>query len=243
MKKRLFLTTLAALVLSFSTIAATKVEMDDTKDWKSYNANGEMLRTGRSDVGKVGVVATGKVEASRIGREILEKGGNAIDAAVAAGFALGVAEPNSSGLGGGGFMLIRIAKTGETIFIDFRERAPKNATPDMWKIGGDGKVVGNQKLEGGKAAGIPGEVAGLLYALENYGTMTREQVIRPAANLAKTGFSVTPILSADMKNQFDLLEKYPETAKVFLNEEGLPYEIGDYFKNPDMAKTLEIIED
>lgn len=210
-------------------------------NWKPYDKNGDMIRTDRGATGKVGVVSTSKVEASRIGAEILRKGGNAIDAAVAAGFALGVVEPNSSGLGGGGFMLIRIAKTGETVFIDFRERAPQKSSPEMWTIGADGKVVGNQKLEGGKAAAVPGEVAGLLYALENYGTMSREQVIRPAANLAKNGFYVTPTLSNDMKSQFDKLEKYPESAKVFLNQEGLPYEVDDLFTNPDMAKTLDII--
>ena len=210
-------------------------------DWKPYDKNGDMIRTDRGATGKVGVVSTSKVEASRIGAESLRKGGNAIDAAVAAGFALGVVEPNSSGLGGGGFMLIRIAKTGETVFIDFRERAPQKSSPEMWTVGADGKVVGNQKLEGGKAAAVPGEVAGLLYALENYGTMSREQVIRPAANLAKNGFYVTPTLSNDMKSQFDKLEKYPESAKVFLNQEGLPYEVDDLFTNPDMAKTLDII--
>ena len=210
-------------------------------NWKPYDKDGNMIRTDRNTTGKIGVVSTSKVEASRIGAEILRKGGNAIDAAVAAGFALGVVEPNSSGLGGGGFMLIRIAKTGETVFIDFRERAPQKSSPEMWKVGADGKVVGNQKLEGGKAAAVPGEVAGLLYALENYGTMSREQVIRPAANLAKNGFYVTPTLSNDMKSQFDKLEKYPESAKVFLNKEGLPYEVDDLFTNPDMAKTLDII--
>ncbi len=210
-------------------------------NWKPYDKDGNMIRTDRNTTGKIGVVSTSKVEASRIGAEILRKGGNAIDAAVAAGFALGVVEPNSSGLGGGGFMLIRIAKTGETVFIDFRERAPQKSSPEMWKVGKDGKVVGNQKLEGGKAAAVPGEVAGLLYALENYGTMSREQVIRPAANLAKNGFYVTPTLSNDMKSQFDKLEKYPESAKVFLNKEGLPYEVDDLFTNPDMAKTLDII--
>lgn len=218
-----------------------KLSSNQVKDWKPFNENGEMIRTDRNATGKVGVVSTSKYEASKIGREILMKGGNAIDAAVAAGFALGVAEPNSSGLGGGGFMVVRSAKTGETTFIDFRERAPRNSAPEMWKLDENGKVIGNQKVEGGKAAGIPGEVAGLLYALENYGTMSREQVIRPAVNLAKNGFVVTPTLSGDMKNQFDKLEKYPETAKVFLNEEGLPYEAGDKFINKDMAKTLELI--
>lgn len=250
MKKRLFfasvIATLALSLTACSTVQANKVSngvsaSQQIEDWKPYDEKGEMIRGDRGGIGKVGVVSTGKFEASKIGREILRKGGNAIDAAVASGFALSVCEPNSSGLGGGGFMMIRIAKTGETIFIDFRERAPKNATPEMWKTDKDGKVIGNKKVEGGKAAGIPGEVAGLLYALEKYGTMSREEVMRPAVNLAKNGFIVTPTLSADIKNQFDMMEKYPETGKVFLTEEGFPYEVGDKFVNEDMAKTLEII--
>lgn len=250
MKKRLFfasvIATLALSLTACSTVQANKVSngvsaSQQIEDWKPYDEKGEMIRGDRGGIGKVGVVSTGKFEASKIGREILRKGGNAIDAAVASGFALSVCEPNSSGLGGGGFMMIRIAKTGETIFIDFRERAPKNATPEMWKTDKDGKVIGNKKVEGGKAAGIPGEVAGLLYALEKYGTMSREEVMRPAVNLARNGFIVTPTLSADMKNQFDMMEKYPETGKVFLTEDGFPYEVGDKFVNEDMAKTLEII--
>lgn len=240
MKKRLFLLSLV-MALGMSVLSYANSTEDADKNWKPYDEKGEMIRTDRNGTGKVGVVSTGKVEASRIGKEILEKGGNAIDAAVAAGFALGVAEPNSSGLGGGGFMLIRIAKTGEVVFIDFRERAPKNANPDMWKVDENGKVEGNKKIEGGKAAGIPGEVAGLLYALEHYGTMSREEVIRPSVNLAKNGLFVTPTLSNDMKNQFDMMEKYPETGKVFLTADGLPYEVGEKFTNKDMAKTLEIL--
>lgn len=250
MKKRLFF---AAVIASFTmTLTACSsysnrqmnkiqnVAVKEVNEWKPFDEKGEMIRTDREAYGKIGIVSTSKFEASKIGLDIIKKGGNAIDAAVAAGFALGVCEPNSSGLGGGGFMTIRIAKTGETIFIDFRERAPKKATAEMWKVDKDGKVIGNQKKEGGKAAGIPGEVAGLLYALENYGTMSREEVIRPSVNLARNGFYVTPTLSGDMKNQFDMMEKYPETGKIFLND-GFPYEVGEKLKNPDMAKTLEII--
>lgn len=250
MKKRLFFAAvIASFALSLAACSGSSKKdvinpqnfvVKEVKDWRPYDAQGEMVREDRGAYGKVGIVSTSKFEASKIGLDIIKKGGNAIDAAVAAGFALGVCEPNSSGLGGGGFMTIRIAKTGETIFIDFRERAPKKATAEMWKVDKDGKVVGNQKKEGGKAAGIPGEVAGLLYALEKYGTMSREEVIRPSVNLARNGFYVTPTLSGDMKNQFDMMEKYPETGKVFLND-GFPYEVGEKFTNPDMAKTLEII--
>ncbi|PHH97398.1 gamma-glutamyltransferase [Fusobacterium nucleatum] len=244
MKKKFLLVGIIALVfsvISYGKASNNSVKKSNVESWKPYDTNGEMIRTDRGAIGKIGVVSTSKVEASRIGADILKKGGNAIDAAVAAGFALGVVEPNSSGLGGGGFMLIRIAKTGETVFIDFRERAPQKASPEMWIVDADGKVVGNKKVEGGKAAAVPGEVAGLLYALEKYGTMSREQVIRPAVNLAKNGYYVTPTLSNDMKSEFDKLEKYPESAKVYLNKEGLPYEVGDKFTNKDLAKTLEII--
>ncbi|MGL5232466.1 MAG: gamma-glutamyltransferase [Fusobacteriaceae bacterium] len=249
MKKILLL----ALLLTVSTIgianvdktkvAVPNISSNEIKDFKPYDSEGNMVRTGRGAIGNNGVVSTGKVEASRIGAEILKKGGNAIDAAVAAGFALGVCEPNSSGLGGGGFMLIRLAKTNETVFIDFRERAPKNATPNMWKTDKDGKVQGNEKVEGGKAAGIPGEVAGLLYALEKYGTMSRKDVMDPSIKLAKEGFFITPILDEDMKNKYDLMVKYPESGKVFLTKDGFPYEVGDKFVNKDMAKTLEIISE
>lgn len=245
-KKVIYMGAILSMILGNVTytntkLATNKIAAKELQDWKPFDENGEMKRSDRDAIGEFGVVSTSKFEASKIGRDILIKGGNAIDAAVAAGFALGVVEPNSSGIGGGGFMVIRSAKTGETVFIDFRERAPKKSKPEMWEVGPDGKVIGNQKDEGGKAAGIPGEVAGLLYALEKYGTMSREEVIRPAVNLAKNGFIVTPTLSADMKNKFDKLEKYPETAKVFLTAEGLPYEVGENFKNKDMAKTLEII--
>lgn len=239
MKKKIFLASIIGAI-AFS-VAAYGASNSIVEDWKPFDKNGEMIRVDRGATGKIGVVSTSKFEASKIGAEILKKGGNAIDAAVAAGFALGVVEPNSSGLGGGGFMMIRIAKTGETVFIDFRERAPHKSSPEMWKVDENGKVVGNKKVEGGRAAAVPGEVAGLLYALENYGTMSREEVIRPAANLAKNGFYVTPTLSNDIKNEFDKMEKYPETGKVFLNEDGLPYETGDKFTNKDMAKTLDII--
>lgn len=247
-KKLFFASVIATLALtlgacsnSYVSDKATPTTITQVADWKPFDENGEMIRTGRDAVGKVGVVATSKFEASRIGQEILMKGGNAIDAAVAAGFALSVCEPQSSGIGGGGFMMIRIAKTGETIFIDFRERAPKNATPEMWIEDENGKIQGNQKREGGKAAGIPGEVAGLLYALEKYGTMSREEVMRPAVNLARNGFVVTPTLSNDIKDSYDKMLTYSETGEVFLTEDGFPYEPGDTFKNEEMAKTLEII--
>ena len=194
------------------------------------------------------VVASGKYEASKIGIQILEAGGNAIDAAVAVGFALGFAEPNATGVGGGGFMTLRLASTGETVFIDFRERAPSAASPEMWQTytdaNGNTAVIGSQKTLGGKSSGIPGEVAGMLYALENYGTMSREEVLRPVADLARAGLTVSPTLNSDMMNSYDTMLLYSESGDLFLKDiDGMkmPYEVGEVFKNPEYAKLMEKI--
>lgn len=210
------------------------------EDWKPYDENGNVVRTGRDATGKNAVVSTARYEASKIGLDILKKGGNAIDAAVGVGFALGVCEPQSSGLGGGGFMVVRIAKTGETKFIDFREVAPAKATPDMWVLDKDGKVVGNEKEFGGKSVGTPGSVKGFLYALDRYGKLKRKDVIQPAVDLANHGYKVSAIMNMDMKNSLELLRKYPASAKIYLKD-GKPYQVGDTLKNPDLAKTMEAV--
>lgn len=217
-------------------------------DFQLWDENGVVLRTGRSATGTQAVVASGKYEASKIGIQILEAGGNAIDAAVAVGFALGFAEPNATGVGGGGFMTLRLASTGETVFIDFRERAPSAASPEMWQTytdaNGNTAVIGNQKTLGGKSSGIPGEVAGMLYALENYGTMSREEVLRPVADLARAGLTVSPTLNSDMMNSYDTMLLYSESGDLFLKDiDGMkmPYEVGEVFKNPEYAKLMEKI--
>ena len=201
-----------------------------------------MIRSGRTCTGKKGVVSAGRAEAADIGRSVLQQGGNAIDAAVATAFALGVCEPGASGIGGGGFMLIRDGKTGECVFIDFREKAPAAATPDMFTPvePGSSKSVGDEKLYGGKAAAVPGDVAGLLYALEHYGTMTPEQVISPAAELARAGYLVTPYLYADIDSHKEQLEKYGDGWKIYLKD-GKPYPVGSKICNPDLANTLDKI--
>lgn len=217
-------------------------------DFQLWDENGVVLRTGRSATGTQAVVASGKYEASKIGIQILEAGGNAIDAAVAVGFALGFAEPNATGVGGGGFMTLRLASTGETVFIDFRERAPSAASPEMWQTytdaNGNTAVIGSQKTLGGKSSGIPGEVAGMLYALENYGTMSREEVLRPVADLARAGLTVSPTLNSDMMNSYDTMLLYSESGDLFLKDiDGMkmPYEVGEVFKNPEYAKLMEKI--
>lgn len=194
----------------------------------------------RDAKGANGVVATAKPEASQVGVEIMKQGGNAIDAAVATAFALGVAEPNASGIGGGGFMLVRFAKTGEEVFIDFRETAPKAAKPDMYKLNEKGLAANNESIEGGKAVAVPGEVAGLLTALEKYGTMKRDEVLKPAIDLAEKGYKVTENFSGIIKDNFEKLNKSEAGKKIYLKN-GLPYEAGDTLVNKDLAKTLKLI--
>lgn len=233
--------TAAETVAETTEAASEETQAPSEENWKPYDENGEVLRTGRDANGTSGVVSTGKYEATKIGLEIIEAGGNAVDAAVAVGFALGVCEPQSSGIGGGGFMTLRLAN-GETTFIDFREVAPEAAEPSMWQKDENGNIVNNEKKIGGKAVGVPGEVKGLLYVLENYGTMSREEVMNPAIDMAKEGYEVSAILNRDILDSYDTIEKYPATAAIYLNE-GLPWQIGETVKNPDLAKTLELIRD
>lgn len=239
---------LSLLLLTASVAGFAEAGYTSLDDFVLFDENNVLTKTGRGDTGTQGVVASGKYEASKIGKQIIEAGGNAVDAAVGVGFALGFAEPNATGVGGGGFMTLYLAETDETIFIDFRERAPSAATPDMWQTytdaNGNTAVIGSQKTLGGKSSGIPGEVAGMLYALENYGTMTREQVLRPVAELAKAGLTVSPTLNADMMNNYDTMLLYSEAGDLFLKDiDGmkLPYEVGEVFKNPQYAKLMEKI--
>ncbi|MCI5615681.1 MAG: gamma-glutamyltransferase, partial [Clostridia bacterium] len=207
---------------------------------RSFDGQGNMIRTGRSCIGEAGVVSAGRAEAAAIGRDILAQGGNAIDAAVATAFALGVCEPNASGLGGGGFMLLRDGKTGKSVFLDFRETAPQAAAPDMYtpKAPGSNVDIRERNVYGGMSAATPGEVAGLFYALEHYGTMTPAQVIAPAAKLAREGYVVTPMLHGDMEAHKDHLRQYGAGWKIYLKD-GEPFAVGDTVKNPDLADTLD----
>lgn len=193
---------------------------------------------GRGAQGPNGVVAAAKPEASEVGIQILKKGGNAVDAAIATAFALGVLEPNASGVGGGGFMIIKMADMKEAVVIDFRETAPKASTDKMF-LGPDGKVVAGLSSEGGLSVGVPGEVKGLLYALENFGSgkLSRMQILEPAIDWAMKGVPVTVNLASIIKDNFTKLVKYENGAEIYLND-GLPYEIGDTIVNLDYAKTL-----
>lgn len=198
---------------------------------------------GRGATGANGVVAAAKPDASQAGITILKMGGNAVDAAVATGFALGVLEPNASGIGGGGFMVIKLASMKEAVVVDFRPTAPAAATPDMYKLDERGRPIGDASVEGGLASAVPGEVKGLLHALEHYGSgkLTRAQVLQPAVDWAERGIPVTVNLAQIIKDNFAKLQKY-ENGLAIYSVDGLPPEVGDTIVNKDLAGTLRLIQ-
>lgn len=187
-----------------------------------------------------GIVAAATPESAKIGVEILKKGGNAVDAAVAVGFALGVLEPNASGLGGGGYMLLKLASTNEEIFIDFREVASVNARGDMYTLDDEGKPIDKSNEIGPKSITVPGETAGLLGALEQYGTMTREEVMAPAISCAENGLKVTKVMEGHINKQLDVISEFKETSKIYLNS-GNPLVEGEQIYNYRLVETLKTI--
>jgi gamma-glutamyltranspeptidase/glutathione hydrolase len=195
----------------------------------------------RAATGGRGVVAAARPEASQVGVDILRRGGNAVDAAVAVGFALGVIEPHMSGIGGGGFMTIKLVDMPEPIVLDFREPAPGASTPQMF-LGPDGAVVPGAQTTGGLAVGTPAHVAGFLYALENFGSgrLTRQQVMQPAIHYAENGFVVREFLSQQILAQLNRINTFPATSAIF-TDGGLPLEVGYILRQPDLAHTLRLI--
>ncbi len=189
--------------------------------------------------GRAGMVASATPLATEIGLEILQQGGNAIDAAVATAFALGVAEPNASGLGGGGFILVRFARTGEVAYIDYREVAPLAARPDMY-LDFEGRVRPGSTTVGHLAVAVPGTLAGLHMALARYGTMTLKQVMAPSIALAERGYVVTRTLSGMMMDNLDKLNRFPAAAAIY-TKRGLPYDPGDRLVLRDLAATYRLI--
>jgi gamma-glutamyltranspeptidase / glutathione hydrolase len=176
-----------------------------------------------------GMVASAHPLASRAGVDILKAGGNAVDAAVAAAFAIAVVEPNSNGIGGEGMMVVYLARGRKAVAIDYRSTAPgaaafPNGIPDS----------------GPASAAVPGTVAGLCLALEKYGTLPLAQVLGPAIKLASDGFAVSPTLAGIILDQFEALSKEGELAEVFCPD-GLPLEAGDILRNPGLAASLRKI--
>jgi len=189
---------------------------------------------------KSGMVVSADEYATKIGLEVLKKGGNAIDAAVAVGYALAVSYPTAGNLGGGGFMVIHKAD-GKNTSIDYREKAPLSAKEDMY-LDKNGKFIPLLSQEGVTSAGVPGSVAGLNYALEKYGSMKLKDILQPSIELAINGFPISHSKVASIKeNLGDCYNKYPSTKKVF-TKDGIAYLPGEIFKQPDLAKTLISIQ-
>lgn len=190
--------------------------------------------------GKHGMVATSHYLASRIARDVLAESGNAVDAAVTAGFALAVAQPRSGNIGGGGFMLISDEKTDEVVAIDYREKAPAAAYTTMFQ-NAEGEVVPELSRFTHRAAGVPGTVAGLALALEKYGTLTLAEALAPAITLAREGFVIPARFAEGVAASRERLAKWDASRAVFFKPDGSPYLAGERFRQPDLAATLERI--
>lgn len=187
-----------------------------------------------------GVVTSRSQIASDVGVEILRQGGNAIDAAVAVGFALAVTHPSAGNIGGGGFMVIKL-DDGTVITQDHREKAPGSAFPDMF-LDTAGNVDRRKSLYSAQASGVPGSVAGMLDALERYGSMSRETVMAPAITLAEQGFALTRDMADDFARVADSMSDYPASTAIFTNN-GQPWRTGDIWIQFDLATTLKRISE
>src|SRR5258705_214714 len=184
------------------------------------------------------MVAADEELGSEAGVEILKRGGNAVDAAVATAFALAVVEPAAGNIGGGGFMLIRLAN-GKTTFLDYREVAPGKATREMY-LGKGGKLDEEASVMGYKSVGVPGTVAGLTLALKTYGSLKLRDVTAPAIRLAENGFPISKRLAHEFEEERSSLQRFAMSRRIFLND-GKMFQPGDTLRQPELAATLKRI--
>jgi len=189
---------------------------------------------------KSAMVSVQEAVAAEVGLQVLKDGGNAVDAGVAVALALAVTLPRAGNLGGGGFMMVHDAESGETKAIDYREMAPASATRDMY-LDADGNADSELSRFHGLAVGVPGTVAGMQLALETYGTMTLAEAAAPAIRLAEDGIVVTADLADSLKGLEKRLKTWPASAAIFYKDDGSFYEPGDVIKQPDLAATLKKI--
>jgi gamma-glutamyltranspeptidase/glutathione hydrolase len=218
--RSLFIATISTLVL-FGAITA------EATSWHPVRGNN-------------GVVASSSAIASEVGVDILKKGGNAVDAAVATAFAMAVTWPTAGNIGGGGFLIYH-GVNGETAAFDFREKAPLAATKTMY-LDEDGNVRDNSNHDGILAVGVPGTVAGLELAHQRLGSLPWEDLLQPAINLARNGIPISWHLHDSFKGHKASWDKYPSSAKIFLREDGTFYQPGDVWVQDDLAETLERIQ-
>jgi gamma-glutamyltranspeptidase/glutathione hydrolase len=190
--------------------------------------------------GHNGVVSTASAIASEVGVEILKKGGNAADAAIATAFAMAVSWPSAGNIGGGGFLVYHGAD-GEATAFDFREKAPLASTRTMY-LDEDGNVRDNSNHDSLLAVGVPGTVAGMELAHQRFGTLPWKDLLQPAIDLARNGIPISWHLHESFKSNKKWWDRYPSSAKIFLREDGSFFQPGDTWKQPDLAATLERIQ-
>jgi gamma-glutamyltranspeptidase / glutathione hydrolase len=223
-------TVLLSILLLVATLPLTGLAKKPGIDYGNFS---------QVDIGQDGMVATAHPLASEIGAEVLRKGGNAMDAAIAIQFALTVVEPMMSGIGGGGFMMVYDGETKETTIVNSRERAPSGATPDMF-LDENGKAIPfGTRSTGGSAVGVPGTLKGLETALDMWGTRPLEQLIGPAVKLADKGFPIESVLAEAIADNEAKLSR--SAAKDVFFKDGEPLQEGDLLIQKDLAKTLKLI--
>jgi len=188
---------------------------------------------------KLGLVVTQNAVASDVGFNVIKNGGNAIDAVVATAFALAVTHPTAGNIGGGGFIVYRPA-SGEPMTFDFREMAPARSSPEMWLK--DGKYSSQLHHNSHLSVGVPGTVAGLYLAWKDQGSKPWKELVQPAIVLARDGFEVTHGLARSLASTLPRFKEHPASLAQF-SKNGMPYEAGDVLKQPDLAKTLQLIAD
>jgi len=222
---------LRSILITFVLVSFSNLGFSQTVSEKPFNSS--------SVSGKNGVVTSRSAIASQVGIDILKQGGNAIDAAVATGFALAVTYPSAGNLGGGGFAVVRLANN-KVITLDSRERAPSAAHRDMY-LDEEDNIISGLSTRTRKATGVPGSVDGLLLLLETYGTMDRHQVLAPAIELAEKGFPLNDDLASQFSRVLGRMKDYPASLAKF-SQDGKLYNPGDIWQQPDLAKTLRAID-
>jgi gamma-glutamyltranspeptidase/glutathione hydrolase len=229
-----------SIAVTFSVLTFLCLPEARAQNAAEYQARADSEKAWPRDAvrGAHGMVAADEELGSRAGVEVLQRGGNAVDAAVATAFALAVVEPAAGNIGGGGFMLVRMAD-GRASFVDYREVAPGKATRDMF-IKPDGKLDTEASVIGYKSVAVPGTVAGLELALKTYGTMKLPDVMAPAIRLAESGFPLSAKLAHEFVEEKKDLQKFSVSARIFLKN-GEMYKAGETFRQPELAATLKRI--
>lgn len=231
-------TTSRAMALGLAVLAAPALAQDSRHGFYAAPA----LETIKPVAARNGMVVAQEKIAASIGRDVLARGGNAVDAAVATGFAMAVTYPRAGNIGGGGFMMIHLAATKEDIAIDYRETAPAAATRDMF-LDADGKPDAKKSRESALGIGVPGTVAGLSLALEKYGSgkFKLADLLAPAIKLARDGFILADDSADTLPDYRDRLAKWPASAKIFLRADGTSLRQDDKLIQADLAATLEAV--